>query len=65
MYKLISSENRSDSEDLGMEEKENFRRFLSVRNQGFIREMGEYINLNKIVLFLEEENHFMEYKEFK
>jgi hypothetical protein len=27
--------------------------------------MSEYINLNKIVLILEEENYFMEYKEFK
>ena len=27
--------------------------------------MSEYVNLNKIVSFLEDEGHYMEFKEFK
>lgn len=27
--------------------------------------MSEYINLNKIVSFLEDEGHYMEFKQFK
>ena len=56
----------SDSDaDEGTEEKENFRRFLSTRNQVFIRRMSEYINLHRVVSFLEQEGHFMEFTEFK
>ena len=66
MYKLISNDMDSDSDaDECTEEKENFRRFLSQRNQTFISRMSEYINLHSVVSILEESGHFMEYKEFK
>lgn len=64
MYRLISNEVDSD-EDEGTEEKENFRRFLSSRNQTFIKRMSEFINLHIVVSYLEKSGHFMEYKEFK
>lgn len=60
-----NSDSDDDDDDIGIEERNNFRRFLSTRNQGFIREMSEFVNLHKVVLYLEEENYFMEYNEFK
>ena len=36
-----------------------------ARIQKFIACMSEYVNLNLIVSYLEEEGHYMEFKEFK
>lgn len=65
VYNLITNDLDSDSDADCTEEKENFRRFLSSRNQRFISRMSEYVNLNQVVSYLEEEGHYMEFKEFK
>lgn len=64
VFDLISNDMDSDSDE-GAEEKENFRRFLNSRNQVLIRRMSEYVNLHRIVSWLEEQGHYMEYMEFK
>mmetsp|Transcript_13766 Transcript_13766/g.18790 ORF Transcript_13766/g.18790 Transcript_13766/m.18790 type:complete len:121 (-) Transcript_13766:649-1011(-) len=53
----------SDSQD--SQEKANFMRFLSSRNQKMIQHMSEYVHLYQIVSFLEDEGHIMEFKQFK
>ena len=66
VFALISNGLDSDSDaDAGTEEKENFRRFLNARHQKFIQQMSEYVNLHRVVSYLEEEGHVMEFKEFK
>ena len=67
VYKLLKSKHEDDIdyEPPSREEKANFHRFLSLRHQSFIQQMSEYINLKKIVSFLEDEGHNMEFKEFK
>ena len=62
-YDNESSEEVSSSGD--SEERANFLRFLSLRNQKMIKHMSEYVHLYKIVSFLEDEGHIMEFKEFK
>ena len=47
------------------EEIENFEKFLASKNQYFMQKMSEYVNLRKIINFLEEMGHVMQYKEFK
>ena len=66
VYNLISNDLDSDSDaDAGEEEKANFRRFLSSRNQTFIQRMSEYVNLHRVIANLEAEGYFMEFIEFK
>ena len=66
VFQLISNDFESDSDiDTGVEEKENFRRFLNSRNQNFIKRMSEYISLNRVLVYLEEAGHLMDPKEFK
>ena len=55
----------SSSEEEQTEEKENFEKFLASKNQYFMQRMSEYVNLRKIIQFLEEMGHVMQYKEFK
>ena len=38
---------------------------MNQRNQKFIQHMSEYVNLNRVVSYLEQEGHVMEFKEFK
>ena len=53
VFNLIANEDSDSDIDAG-DEKKNFHRFLSIRNQTFIRRMSEYVNLHRIVSFLEE-----------
>jgi len=56
----------SDSDEASEpEEMENFEKFLASKNQAFMQKMSEYVNLRKIINFLEEMGHVMQYKEFK
>lgn len=66
VYHILESEDAEDNGDnLAEEDRENFRKFLNFRHQLFIQQMSEYVNLNKIVSFLEDEGHVMEFEEFK
>ena len=47
------------------EEMENFEKFLVTKNQYFMQRMSEYVNLRRIIQFLEDIGHVMQYKEFK
>ena len=49
----------SDSDEQETEEKENFDKFLISRNQYFMQRMSEYVNLRRIIQFLEEMGHVM------
>merc|ERR1712176_1159021 len=44
---------------------ENFEKYLLTKNQYFMQRMSEYVNLRKIIAFLEDIGHVMQYKEFK
>lgn len=51
--------------DLKNKDKNNYSIFLMIRTQEFMKKMSEYVNLRKIIQFLEEIGQPIKYQEFK
>jgi hypothetical protein len=58
---MLKGGSDDSQEEHEQEERAKFERFLTLRNQYFMKRMSETINLRLIIQFLQEQGHAMKY----